>query len=452
MLKKIGIALLLSFVAACDSDNDSDLPNNPPAPEPPATALVEVVHASPDAPNVNVLIDGEVQFSDVPYKAGAGLEAEVGTISLSVEGIIPGGNATVIGPANIEVMEDERTTVLAINAVGSIEPLILVEAVADLGTGQTRARVVHAAPGAPMVDVYVTEPGVDLNGEAPLGTFEFRGVLGPVTVDSATYQVRVAAAGDPSAVVFDAGEIELADGADLVIVAVENTGAGDAPISLLAISEGSVTELIDVNSPSDLRVVHASPDAPAVDVVANDNFDEPVVVNLEFPEFTDYLSVAAGDLSVGVVPTGNEAPVVIDADVALTAGETYSVYAVDVLNQIEPLVLVDDRRSIATEARVRILHASPTAGNVDIYVVEPGVDIATTTANFSDVPFKAETGYVSLAPGDYDVVVTGAGSTDAAIGPVTISVEPGGIYTAAARDEIGGGMPLGLILLDDFGS
>jgi hypothetical protein len=42
------------------------------------------------------------------------------------------------------------------------------------------------------------------------------------------------------------------------------------------------------------------------------------------------------------------------------------------------------------------------------------------------------------------------GGYDLRIGPATISVMDGNVYTAAARDPVGGGDPFGLILFDDF--
>ena len=66
------------------------------------------------------------------------------------------------------------------------------------------------------------------------------------------------------------------------------------------------------------------------------------------------------------------------------------------------------------------------------------------------MPFKADTGFLSVPAGSYDVTVTPSGTKSAAIGPATISVANNGIYTAVARDNAGGGTPLGLILLDDF--
>ncbi|MEL6367939.1 MAG: DUF4397 domain-containing protein, partial [Pseudomonadota bacterium] len=171
---------------------------------------------------------------------------------------------------------------------------------------------------------------------------------------------------------------------------------------------------------------------------------------LAFPDFTDFVSVAPGTYNVKVTPAGDAGTIVIDTDLNLTVGSESSVYATDLLASIAPQVLADDRRSVATQAQVRILHGSPAAGAVDIFVTAPGTDITTVTPNFADVEFGDETGYVQLAAGTYTVTVTPTGTTTAAIGPIDITIDAGGIYTAVARDAAGGGAPLGLILLDDF--
>jgi len=183
-----------------------------------------------------------------------------------------------------------------------------------------------------------------------------------------------------------------------------------------------------------LRVVHASPDAPNVDIVVNDGFAAPLVSDLPFGDFAGFVEVPAADYNVKVVPAGAMTPVVINADLTLEASENYSVLAVDTLANIEPLVLSRDRRRVGTESKVDIVHASPAAGNVDIYVTAEGGDISAVDPNFADVAFKASTDFVSLPAGTYDVTVTAAGTKTAAIGPATIS----------------DGLPPGLILLDDF--
>ncbi|MEO0614661.1 MAG: DUF4397 domain-containing protein [Pseudomonadota bacterium] len=438
------LALALLSVAGCDvfDDDDDDVVLE--------SATIRVLHASPDAPDVNVLIDGDTFVAGAPYKAGTGFSVvRPGTYSVQVDGITPGGTATVIS-ADVTLDADTETTVIAAGDVANIAPLLITNERSAVTGGNLRATVVHAAPDAPTVDVFVTAPSADLAASAPLGTFSFGESLGPVEVPAGDYQIRVTLAGAPGSVVYDSGTLSLADGLNLLLAAVENTGPGDAPISLVVLDGAGAGEIADTNTPAALRVIHNSPDAPPVDVVVDDGFAAPLIEDLEFPDFTGFVEVPGADYNVKVTVANDPGVIAIDADLTLVAGTTYSVYAMDFLATIQPLVLVDDPRAIATEARVRIVHGSPTAQNVDIYVTAPNTDIATVDPTFADVPFLAETGYTPLAGGTYTVTVVPAGTTTAAIGPIDITIADGGIYTAVARDPLPGSTDLGLILLDDF--
>jgi hypothetical protein len=451
--------ILIAFAAivtitACDifDDDDDDVVSNPPV----ASAKVQAIHASPDAPKVNLYANGTLLQADFDYGlATPRLEVDAGILNLDVQGILPDGSTpSVIGPVDLSLNGNFTYTVLAVNPVADIEPLIITRETTAITAGELRAQVIHAAPNAPMVDVYVTAPEADLNNEAALGTFSFKDSLGPVDIPEGDYQIRVTVAGDPSSVVFDSGTVSLTAGLDLTLAAIENTATGSAPIQLLvATNEGSFV-IHDVSTPSDIRVVHASPDAPAVDVRVNDS--TLLFSDLSYGQATDFASVPGDSYNVKVVPTGTTTPAVIDADLTLEQSISYTVIAVDLLSNIEPLVLTEDRRRIATEARLQVVHASPAAGNVDIYLTEPGADITDQTPAISNFPFKATTdGFISLPAGDYDVTVTATGSKDPAIGPANITLAAGNIYTIIARDAQrldanDSGLPLGVILLDDF--
>jgi hypothetical protein len=443
--KLIPAAALSMILVGC-SDSNNNRPDQPPPP----TFRVQALHASPDAPKVNLSI-GTSTISNVDYKVGTGaLEKNVGTYTVKVDGILPSGTATVIGPVDVAFAADTLYSIVAVGDVADIEALVLQQPDTPVPAGSVRLRVLHAAPMAPQVDVYLTAPGTNLSASAPAGTFAFGENLGPVEVPAGDYQVRVTPAGDASSVVYDTGTITLAAGGNLLLTAVENTGTGAAPISLVVQDGSGSSEILDVATPADLRVVHASPDAPAVDVVVNGDFASPLVSDLMFREFTSFLSVPADSYNVKVTDSATQGLVPIDVDLDLEAGTRYTVLAVGFLSALEPLVATDDPRPIATQAKVRIIHASPSAQNVDIYVTAPGTDINTVAPTLAAVPFKANTGFLALAAGSYDVTVTLAGTKTAAIGPATITVANGGVYTAIARDADGGGVPLGLILMDDF--
>ena len=447
-LGKLLVVSSLVGLAACDSGTTLNIPEVV-TPPPPAITKVQVLHGSPDAPAVNVLVDGGEVLSGVDYKTGSGqLSLDEGTYSIQVDGILPGGNAAVIGPVDLAFDGDTIYTIAAVNEVTAIEPVVISQPDTPVSAGAARLFVLHGSAAAPQVDVFVTTPGADLAASAPVGTFSFKETIGPAEVAAGDYQIRVTAAGDAAAVVYDSGTVTLNDGDDLTLAALPNTKSGPAAVNLVALTGAGSAEILDANTPARLQVVHASPDAPAVDIRVNGDV---LIPGLEFPNATGFVEVAPDTYSVSVTVAGNPGAIAIGpVDLTLEPGVRYSVLAVGELAAIEPLILDDDSRNVATNAKVRIVHASPTAADVDIYVTAVGADINNEAPTLENIPFKANTGFLALPAGDYDVTVTPTGTKTAAIGPATISIADGGIYTAIARDPLPGEAALGLIALDDF--
>jgi hypothetical protein len=177
-----------------------------------------------------------------------------------------------------------------------------------------------------------------------------------------------------------------------------------------------------------VRVVHASPDAPAVDVWVNDGV---AFSNAPFKGITDYAALDLGTYNIKVVPTGATEPVVIEADLTLEAND-YTVVAVGLLENIEPLVLVDNNATPAEgKAHVRFVHASPDAPAVDIAV--KGGPIL-----FSNVAFKEIGDYLPVDAGTYDLEVRLAGTDTVALEVPGLALTAQTVYTVFAMGLAGG--------------
>lgn len=453
----------VAALAACDSDNDDVVSNRVDVP-------VTFVHAVPDAPDVTARATGNSAGGSTTefvfdYRESNAVNLPPGSTSVFVFANTPGGPVPVIGPVDVQFDEGSRYSIIAsgeVDPLGEpIAPIVLANPDTTVAAATTRVEVVHAAPGAPPVDIFVTAPGDPLAGAAPIagGATPFGANSGQLEVPAGDYQIRVTL---PSSTVpvFDSGTVALPGGADLLVVAKDNTGPGAAPIILFVQAGDTSFEILDIDTPADVRVVHAVPDAPPVDVYVNDATaaNAPAISGLPYGgaaiDPNTYVSLTAGTNNVLVTAAGNAGVVAIPAtDLELAAGQQYTVYASGLLaDGIVPFITEDDDRPVATEARIRIAHLSPSAGPVDIYVTAPNTDITNIEPNFAGVELRQETGYVELAGGNYDVTVTLAGTKTAAIGPATITLSDGGVYTAAARDPDPNvaNDPFGLILLDDF--
>lgn len=189
-----------------------------------------------------------------------------------------------------------------------------------------------------------------------------------------------------------------------------------------------------------VRVVHASPDAPAVDVLVN---GAAAFQNAPFKGITQYASLAAGSYGVQVVPAGQTQPAVISATLTLDADKDYTVVAVGKLAAIEPLVLTDNNAAPAAgKAHVRFVHASPDAPAVDI-AVKGGPVL------FPNVAFKGVGDYLPVDAGTYNLEVRLAGTNTVALDLPGIKLDAGNVYTAYAMGLAAGEPALTAVLSTD---
>ena len=177
-----------------------------------------------------------------------------------------------------------------------------------------------------------------------------------------------------------------------------------------------------------VMAIHASPDAPAVDLLV----DNVVAGNgLAYPNNTPYLTVNAGtrNIKVNVAGTTNT---VINANLPVSNGGVYSVFANGEVANIGALVVADDLTPPATgKAHVRFLHLSPDAPAVDVAVAGGPV-------LFPNKSFQQYTSFTPVDAATYDLEVRLAGTSTVVLPLPGIALQGGKIYTVFAKGLVGG--------------
>ena len=182
-------------------------------------------------------------------------------------------------------------------------------------TASARVRAAHMSPNAPNVDVYV-------DGDAVLEDVPFGDISGYLELDAGTYTVEITPAGDPDTTVFN-GDVPVEAETDYTVAAIGEIGDDvDQSFEALVLEDDNSDPGGDT---ARVRAVHASPDAPAVDITAGGDvlFD-----GVAFGE-SGSVEVPAGDYTLEVRgdTEENDGDVVGEFDVSLVGGATYTAFA-----------------------------------------------------------------------------------------------------------------------------
>lgn len=215
---KLGLLLLALGAAGCDDDNPV-APTPPASPEPPAAITdvrARVAHLSPDAPAVDVLVNGEVVLSGVSYKEVSDyLDLASGEYRIQVTPA--GNNAVSVIDATVTLESGTVYTIAATGFLSEIQPAVLIDGLAT--TAGARLRPIHASPDAPAVDVALQDGPVLVSG------LTFREAGPYLEVDPGTYDLEIRLAGTDT-VVLSINGLQLSGGTVSTAFVVGSAAAG----------------------------------------------------------------------------------------------------------------------------------------------------------------------------------------------------------------------------------
>lgn len=168
-----------------------------------------------------------------------------------------------------------------------------------------------------------------------------------------------------------------------------------------------------------VRVFHACPDAPAVDIYVNGGL---AFKNLSFKLFSEYVQLPMGEYKIEIFPTGQKVTPVLTQNVGVSEKQVITIAAVGNFEDIQLVPYIEENADDfpVNESALRIIHLSPDAPAVDISIDGRLV--------FEDVRFMDATDYVHIFSGAYNITINIA-NTNETILDLKLELKSQKVYT-----------------------
>ena len=189
----------------------------------------------------------------------------------------------------------------------------------------------------------------------------------------------------------------------------------------------------------------------------NLTYTQSTPATLPAPATAQYAPILTGSRTLVLKRTADTNTTVGTFTVTISESQDRTVYAVGGAggSAITSYVTTDDNTlPTAPQAKLRVVHLSPTAGAVDIFITAVGADLATATPSLANAPYQTASSYLPLAAGTYQFRVVPAGTpaanrAGAVVININVTMSANTIRTIVTADRNVGGAPLQAFVLSD---
>ncbi len=411
---------------------------------------INAINAMPGSPTISFLIE-ERSLGGVSYKASLGAQAfDDLSYNFNFEYILLGETEpTRIATQLIDMVADTEYTLVITGSVSAPMVIQWERPVREFDDAETVFEVAfaHLSPALGDVDMYV-----GLTGTTPVlgeerAKLSYLDLVPEIDLESEEYEIILTARDDPATILYRSHGTFLSARISYTIAIFDADPTITGNISVrLSSSAGLVQELPDSNFLPTLRTVHAAFGTANFDIYRDQDFNTPIYSNLGFGQSTGDVPVGEGIVSYTYTEVGNSGIIIDDATQLITRGlRTSTVVAGQLGADLTRIVLVDNRRSIDTHAKLRIIHAAINFQIMDLYLIETGTDITDINPIIPNISFNFTSDFAGTIAGNYELILTTAGDKIPLAPPFPINLVNGDVVEVIILNTVDPVVP-GLLL------
>jgi hypothetical protein len=406
-MKKILIFLAVIAAALLSGCNKGGMNQN--------STDLRAINAVVDAEPVDVLVDGDVKFTNVaPNTATSYTNFDSGGRQVLIRSST---NQATFFDRPVTFTGDSRSSLLIFGHRSSMSTVLLVDDTTAPSSGKARVRFVGLASDVGSVDVYITQ------GTISSGPAFVSGVLsGVVTaageVSGGAYQIIVTTAGTQDVLFQTSAPFSFQAGNNYTLAITPSLGG--KLVSAMVIEPGTSGAVTLLSNPiSRVKAVNAIADSSGVNFKADGNV---ILTAVPFTGISSYVNSAGGSHTLAIEASNVPGTNIATLATTLDSARDYTLLASGSMASPRLTLLTDD-------------NSPPSAGNVKIRfvnaVANSNVDALVNFASQVQgiAPDTASTYFTVGANTNYTITFTTPGGVNVIATLTGVQLDAGNVYT-----------------------
>lgn len=389
-IKMFAALAILLALGSCKINTINSFPTN--------TASVRYGSFMPNAPLVDVQVQGTTAWTQVPFQTLTDYQ-QFNNQQTNFTVFLSSDPVNSVASGSVSLSGQSTYTLVGFGTIQQSSLLFQDDEIPNMGTGDTQLRSAALGYGYGAVDVYITAPGVDITTISPTYILAYGGATSFQTMTAGDYEVRVTPYAQYT-LVYDSGTVNFPVNASQTLYMYGITSTHSLSVLQANVNNGVTKPL--PNLLAALKVVNAAYQVADVDLKVNGVVE---VGNLATNTATStYIPVTAGQSILWFNDTLVPNVTIAAVTVPLNASTDSTVMISGAAGSEVATVFSDyNTPPPSNDARLRVINASPDAPAFDVAV---DGQVAATNVQYTNA-----SAYFNVASGNHTITFLATGTT-----------------------------------------
>ena len=431
-MKRLLLVFALLAVTACTGESNLPVPTG--------KSTIRAINTITASPLVSFLIEERV-LGNLSYKgASVGARFDDLEYTFNFDVLFLGDISVTRVASQLQKIDANKDYTFVLT--GAIDNPTITTWVGDERTWEGsetvfEVRFAHTAVSLGAIDVYFAPAGTAPAIGEQRGTLNFGEILAPIDIAAGNYVYTVTPSGDPATVLFQTLELAyFAQTAFLMpIYDGDETDTG-SPVAQIIAPMIPAFLLPDAMALPTIRFIQASLDLPNSDVYDDAALTDLVLGDHAYGDVTGDMQLAEGLTNYTYTTVGNTSGILFEGAIIANLGTHHNFIVLGEQGDRVALVLVPDRRSVSSTARISAFPAALNHLTMDFYVVDADTSIDDTLPRLNRIIFAQTLPTISFIAGSYDLYLTTPGEKTVIAGPVRLDLALGDVAELIFFDTV----------------